>query len=154
VVGIAGSAFRDERRAQLEPGQSFTVGSYRLTYEGLRRDETPEKEINAARVTVRKDGREVGTLWPQRNFHLAQRQPQSEIAIRTTPIEDLYVVVTSFQADGGAAVRAFVNPLTWWIWAGAVIMALGMSVIMSGPLPVPATSPSARTRAEPAVVVR
>jgi cytochrome c-type biogenesis protein CcmF len=154
VIGIAGSAFRDERRAQLDPGQSLTVGGYRLTYDGLRRDETPEKEINAARVTVRKDGRNVGTLWPQRNFHLAQRQPQSEVAIRTTPIEDLYVVVTSFETDGGAALRAFVNPLTWWIWAGAVVMALGMSVIMSGPVPVPVTSPSARTRAEPAVVMR
>jgi cytochrome c-type biogenesis protein CcmF len=154
VIGIAGSAFRDERRAQLDPGQSLTVGGYRLTYEGLRREETPEKEINAARITVRKGGRNVGTLWPQRNFHLAQRQPQSEVAIRTTPIEDLYVVVTSFGTDGGAALRAFVNPLTWWIWAGAVVMALGMSVIMSGPVPVPVTSPSARTRAEPAVVMR
>jgi cytochrome c-type biogenesis protein CcmF len=154
VIGIAGSAFRDERRAQLEPGQSLTVGDYRLTYEGLRREDTSEKEINAAQVRVRKDGREIGTMWPQRNFHLAQRQPQSEVAIRTTPIEDLYVVVTSFGAGGSAALRAFVNPLTWWIWAGAVVMALGMSVIMSGPMPVPATSPKARPRPEPAVVVR
>ena len=61
----------------------------------------------------------MGSLAPQRNFHLAQQQPQSEVAIRTGPVEDLYVVVTSFDADGAAAIRAFVNPLTWWIWIGA-----------------------------------
>jgi cytochrome c-type biogenesis protein CcmF len=154
VIGIAGSAFRAERQAQLEPGESLSVGDYRLTYEGLRREHTAEKEINAAQVTVRKGGRPIGTMWPQRNLHLAQRQPQSEIAIRTTPIEDLYVVVTSYGAGGSAALRAFVNPLTWWIWAGAVLMAAGMSVIMSGPVPVLAAKPSARPRAEPAVVVR
>jgi cytochrome c-type biogenesis protein CcmF len=154
VIGIAGSAFRAERQAELEPGESLRVGNYRLTYEELHREETPEKEINAARVTVRKGGRSIGTMWPQRNFHLAQRQPQSEVAIRTTPIEDLYVVVTSFGAGGSAALRAFVNPLTWWIWAGAALMAAGMSVIMSGPVPVPTARPSARPRAEPAVVVR
>lgn len=108
------------------------VGGYDLTYEGLRQARTPEKQINEATVIVRRGDSRVGVMRPQSNFHLAQRQPQSEVAIRTTPVEDLYVVVTQFDADGSAAIRAFVNPLTWWIWAGAVVMALGMGVLLSG----------------------
>ncbi|CAN5533249.1 heme lyase CcmF/NrfE family subunit [soil metagenome] len=133
VIGLAGNAFKLERRAQLDPGDSMRVGAYSLTYEGVRQSETAEKQINAAQITVLRGSSRVATLWPQRNFHFAQRQPQSEVAIRTDPIEDLYVVVTAFDGDGSAAVRAFVNPLTWWIWAGAAVMAMGMSVIISGP---------------------
>jgi cytochrome c-type biogenesis protein CcmF len=151
VIGICGSAFRTERRAELEPGESLRVGAYSLTYRGLSQEETAEKQINAAELSVAHAGRPLGTMWPQRNFHFAQSQPQSEIAIRTTPIEDLYVVVTSFGGDGAAAVRAFVNPLTWWVWAGATVMALGMSVIASEAHPAPVASPRPRTLREPAV---
>ena len=154
VIGIAGGAFRSEQRAQLRPGESLDIGSYTLTYEGLRQAETPEKLINAARVSVARGARDIGTLWPQRNLHLAQQQPQSEIAIRTTPVEDLYVVVTAFDGDGGAVLRAFVNPLVWWIWAGAVVMALGMGVIASEPLPAPVAAPRARALRTPAPVTR
>jgi cytochrome c-type biogenesis protein CcmF len=112
-----------------------------LTYQNLERSANAEKQIIATDILVRRDGETIGTLHPQRNLHIAQRQWQSEIAIRTTPVEDLYVVITAVDPDGAASVRAFVNPLTWWIWAGAVVMALGMSVILSGSALVTVVSP-------------
>lgn len=154
VIGLTGNAFKIERRAELARGESMRVGAYTLTYEALRQDETAEKQIAAAQIAVAREGRELTTLWPQRNFHVAQRQPQSEVAIRTTPVEDLYVVVTSFSAGGDAALRAFVNPLTWWIWAGAAVMAFGMSVIISGPTPALARAPAAAPVREPLVAAR
>jgi cytochrome c-type biogenesis protein CcmF len=154
VVGLAGGAFRTERRAELARGDSMRVGDYTLTYEALRRDETPEKDVYAAEISVSRGDDHVTTLWPQRNFHRAQQQPQSEVAIRTTPVEDLYVVVTSFDARGDAAVRAFVNPLTWWIWAGAAVMAFGMSLIISGPKPLAARAAAPARVREPAVAAR
>ena len=140
VIGFSGAAGKVERNAFLEPGSSMKVGAYTLTYEGREQSSTPEKQINDATVAVSRGGEPVGTLHPQSNFHFAQQQPQSEVAIRTTPVEDLYVVVTQFDPDGAAAIRAFVNPLTWWIWAGAVVMAAGMSVILSGGTPHGATA--------------
>ncbi|MDQ3751771.1 MAG: heme lyase CcmF/NrfE family subunit [Actinomycetota bacterium] len=132
VIGFAGSAFKIERNAFLKPGETMEVGAYSLTYEGLRQERTPEKQINEATVIVRRGDSRLGAMRPQSNFHFAQRQPQSEVAIRTTPVDDLYVVVTQFDSDGSAAIRSFVNPLTWWIWAGAAVMALGMGVLLSG----------------------
>ena len=151
VIGLAGNAFKQERRAHLAQGESMRVGEYTLTYERLRQAETPEKQINAAQVSVARAGEQIATLLPQRNLHLAQRQPQSEVAIRSDPIEDLYVVVTAFDADGAAALRAFVNPLTWWIWVGAAVMAAGMGVIFSGAEPVRAAEPARQRVREPAV---
>jgi cytochrome c-type biogenesis protein CcmF len=104
---------------------------------------------------VFRGGHQIATLRPQLNFHFAQGQRQSEVAIRTTPVEDLYVVVTSLDTDGAAGLRAFVNPLTWWIWAGAAVMLLGMIVIMSGGTPVAQRARSApRAASEPAVATR
>jgi cytochrome c-type biogenesis protein CcmF len=155
VLGLAGAAFRTESQALVPVGDSMEIGDYTLVYQGLDRGSTSEKEINAAQVDVFRGGRQITTLRPQLNFHFAQSQRQSEVAIRTTPVEDLYVVVTSLDRDGAAGLRAFVNPLTWWIWAGAAVMLLGMAVIISGGAPVTQRSPSRRRPAsEPAVVTQ
>ena len=154
VIGIAGSAFRTERHSLLDVGSSMAIGDYTLTYADRNQTATDEKQINIATIEVTKNGDPAGRLFPQRNFHLAQSQPQSEVAIRTGPIEDLYVVITSFDADGGAAIRAFVNPLTWWIWVGAAVMLGGMTVLLSSPAPARVTERVRRERREPAAVTR
>lgn len=145
VLGFAGAAFRTERAAHMNVGDTMQVGDYTLRYEEMVRGETDEKEIAQANIVATRDGEFFRALEPQRNLHKQQQQFQSEVAIATTPVEDLYVVVTAVDPDGAASVRAFVNPLTWWIWAGAAIMALGMSVLLSepGPRTSPATVPVA-----------
>jgi cytochrome c-type biogenesis protein CcmF len=153
VIGFAGSAFKTERNAQLSKGESMKAGGYTLTYESLETASTPEKSIAQATLRVHKGDDDLGVLTPQRNLHTAQGQFQSEVAIRTTPIEDLYVVVTAFDPDGDASVRAFVNPLTWWIWAGAFVMLIGMSILLTGPIAQPVTARNAaRQTAEPVAV--
>jgi cytochrome c-type biogenesis protein CcmF len=152
VIGFAGNAFKVERRADMSPGDSLDIGAYTLTYEGMRTGGTPEKDIFEAQVAVARGENQIGVMRPQRNLHLAQGQWQSEVAIRTNPIEDLYVVVTGFDTDESAVIRSFVNPLTWWIWVGAAVMLGGMLIIMSGRAPVTVTSPKrARLEREPAV---
>ncbi|MDP9069566.1 MAG: heme lyase CcmF/NrfE family subunit [Actinomycetota bacterium] len=154
VLGFAGSAFRVERSAHLEQGQTMQVGDYTLRYEEGVRGETPEKEIFQANISAARDGEMVETLEPQRNLHIVQQQFQSEVAIASGPVEDLYVVVTAVDPDGGASVRAFVNPLTWWIWAGAGLMAVGMSLLLSEGTPRPALAAAPSRVARPAVATR
>ena len=151
VIGLAGAAFRVERQAEIGEGASIEVGDYTLTHDGVNTSRTPEKLVQAVTVRVDRGGDELGTMEPQRNFHFAQQQPQSEVAIRSTPIEDLYVVATSIDQDGAVVLRAFVNPLTWWIWAGAGVMAMGMSVILSGAATQPVTAGARARVREPAV---
>ena len=144
VIGFAGGWAKVERSRELDPGESMRIGAYALSYEELRSSETPEKQVNDAAIRVTRGSEPVTMLHPQRNFHLASRQTQSEVAIRTTPLEDLYVVVTAVDADSAIVLRAFVNPLTWWIWAGALVMLGGMGVLMSGPSPVTVPVPAPR----------
>ena len=136
VIGVAGGSFRTERQGHLTEGQELQVGEYTLVYEDLEESRTQEKQIAITHIGVFRGDERVTTLRPQRNLHFAQEQWQSEIAIRSTPIEDLYVVTTTIDPDGAASIRAFVNPLTWWIWAGAFVMLAGMAVILTGRTPV------------------
>ncbi|MDQ3645927.1 MAG: heme lyase CcmF/NrfE family subunit [Actinomycetota bacterium] len=154
VVGLAGAAFRTERQELLAVGESMNVGAYRLVYDNVDQTTTSEKTINTAFISVFRGDERVTSMEPQRNFHHAQQQPQSEVAIRTTPIEDLYVVVTSFDEDGAAAVRAFVNPLTWWIWSGAAVMALGIGLLLTEGVRAPVRVSQPATVREAAVATR
>ena len=154
VIGFAGAGFSVERQTELREGQSMVIDDYTLTVADVDQSQTEEKEINTVTVDVARGDTAVTTLRPQRNFHFAQEQTQSEVAIRTTPVEDLYVVVTALDPDGGVVLRAFVNPLTWWIWAGAAIMAVGMSVILSGATPEAASAPAGARVRKPVVATR
>ena len=48
------------------------------------------------------------------------------MANRSTVMEDLYLVFTGKNPETGhPIIKAHLNPLVWWIWAGAHIMAIG-----------------------------
>jgi cytochrome c-type biogenesis protein CcmF len=130
------------------------VGAYTVSFAGLRTAQTAEKDIFAAPLEISRGGKQIATMTAQRNLHLAQQQWQSEVAIRTNPVEDLYIVMTSFDRNGSAVLRAFVNPLTWWIWAGALVMLGGMIVIIAGSQQVTAAAPAPVAAKRPAVAAR
>jgi cytochrome c-type biogenesis protein CcmF len=153
VIGFAGNAFKTERHAVLSDGESMDVGAYTLKFEDLTQQTTAEKQIFRTTIDVSRGGSHIATMHPERNFHIAQRQPQSEVAIRTTPVEDLYLVVSAIDKDGDISLRAFVNPLTWWIWMGAGIMLLGITVVLAGNAPITvAETKRSDPQREPAVV--
>jgi cytochrome c-type biogenesis protein CcmF len=131
-IGIAGGAFRKSWSGTLARGDSFEIGSYTVTYKRAFVFATDERMVNLAVMEIRKDGSYVGTLRPQRNFHIAQQQPQSEIGLRTNPAEDLYIVVRRMDDARAVEVDSWVNPLVMWIWIGGTVMAAGMLILISG----------------------
>ncbi|MGZ6372977.1 MAG: cytochrome c-type biogenesis CcmF C-terminal domain-containing protein, partial [Candidatus Limnocylindria bacterium] len=53
-------------------------------------------------------------------------QSLTHVAISTTATSDVYVILVGTSADGSASFRVFVNPLVSWIWAGAIVIILGV----------------------------
>jgi cytochrome c-type biogenesis protein CcmF len=58
----------------------------------------------------------------KRFYQNFENQPSSEIAIRSTPLNDLYLVLVGWQEDGHISMLAFVNPLVFWLWIGGAVM--------------------------------
>src|SRR5207248_303196 len=146
AAGIAGSHFwQSERTATLSPGQSVTVAGHTLTYTayghsdnyGAIRDE----------YAVLKMGDE--SLQPSRVLYSGLGgQAVTRVAIRSTMVEDVYVVLADVAPDH-ATVNVFVNPLVTWIWAGAAILVLGILLGNLGSA-VPAAAPVRARVAAPA----
>lgn len=132
-VGIVGSSFfRTEVKKSVHPGDSFTIGSYTLRFQGLDETDTPHLDSATALVEVlRPDGREITTMAPAKLFFKRPQQPATKVAIRSTPLNDLYVVLAGIDDSGQTATfEVFLTPLVFWLWAGGLMMVLGTVVIM------------------------
>ena len=127
VVGVTGSSvFKQEATASLARGESFAVGRFRLTLEEMISTDSPNQEFLGARLAVMEGGRKVGTLTPGQNFYKAGQNPSTEVDIRSTLREDLYLIMTGFDPQQGrATVKAYLNPLINWIWIGGGVLIVG-----------------------------
>jgi cytochrome c-type biogenesis protein CcmF len=133
----ASSMYQLERTARLQSGEALQVGQYRLTYNGMRERQEPGVRIMEARMSVQSGAELLGALTPDKRFYRNfERQPSTQVAIRTTPFEDLYVVLAGWEQDGSASFLVFVNPLVVWLWLGGIV-ALGGTVVAMWPAPRP-----------------
>ncbi len=126
AIGVIGSSlYSTDKEATLKPGESITIDNYSLTYDNIDSYETQSKGVVVATLSVRNHGRLLGTLTPEKYFHRSYEQPVTEVAIRSTVIEDLYVILVGWTADGSATFKVLVNPLVNWIWIGGGVLVLG-----------------------------
>jgi cytochrome c-type biogenesis protein CcmF len=126
AIGVIGSsAFTTEKEAGLKPGQSITIDKYTLTYDTISMGDAGDKFVVRAAVSVVSGGKLIGVVTPEMYFHRSFEQPVTEVAIRSTPLEDLYVILAGWDRDGTAALKVVINPLVSWIWAGGGILISG-----------------------------
>ncbi|WP_172295578.1 heme lyase CcmF/NrfE family subunit [Pseudoruegeria sp. HB172150] len=106
-------------------GESFEVGGYEITLADVSRQQGPNYNTTVAEMRVARNGRDVAVLHPEKRVYPVAQMPTTEAAIDNGIFRDIYVVIGDPQADGGWAVRTYIKPFANWIWAGAIIMALG-----------------------------
>ncbi len=150
-MGFAGAAFDREVRQSMVPGESVSITSafghtYTLTYEGLSTARAQNMWQWIALMRVERDGQPLGTMTTERRFYEAPPQPMTEVGIRSTAFEDLYVILSTLDEQVGmgndpqfqrATFQVMVNPLVPWIWYGGLIIAIGTLIAMwpGGPVP-------------------
>jgi cytochrome c-type biogenesis protein CcmF len=126
AIGIIGSSFYNvEKEVTIMPGESVTINNYILTYDNMDHYETQSKLVVTSTLSVYNSGKLIGRLTPEKYFHRSYEQPVSEVAIRSTLLEDLYVILIGWDEDGTTAFKVLVNPLVNWIWIGGVVFVLG-----------------------------
>ena len=96
-----------------------------MTLADVRRVEGPNYFSTMAEIVLARNGQEVARLTPEKRVYPVAGMPTTEAAIDNGVFRDLYVVIGDPQEGGGWAVRTFIKPFANWIWAGAIIMALG-----------------------------
>ena len=132
-IGVVGSRFYQvETQQNLAIGESMTisspvVGTYQLTYNGLRDGESPDDRIiTEALLDVTYNGTLIGELIPLREYFVVQQQPMTIPDKRSTLADDLYVILAGWEGSGETATfKAYINPLVNWLWIGGFIFIFG-----------------------------
>ena len=132
IIGITVSSnFAEEREVRVTRGEIVHVGDYALRYDAMRAYDETYREVIWTDFTVWRDGREVGKLSPGKSFHPNEQQPIAQVGIRSTPWEDLYMILGGVERDGSAAtLKIMVNPMVMWIWIGGVIITMGALITL------------------------
>jgi cytochrome c-type biogenesis protein CcmF len=137
--GIAGSGAYDvEERAALIPGQSVTVGKYRVQFDELRADHSGANFIAVfadVSVYMATDSNEAGSeplfkLSPARAFYKNDKKT-SEVDIHRSLAGDFYVALADVDSSRRLInLRVLIKPLINWIWIGSTISVVGASLVI------------------------
>jgi cytochrome c-type biogenesis protein CcmF len=114
------------------PGTEAKVGKYTIRFERLAHEEDRQKEMVTGEVTALVDGKVFDHLRPAKwFFHNHESEPTTEVAIRRSPAEDLYVTLGGYDlAEGSATLKVVVNPVVDWIWFGFMLLAIGTAIAL------------------------
>ncbi|MSQ05590.1 MAG: heme lyase CcmF/NrfE family subunit [Dehalococcoidia bacterium] len=127
---LGGSFFHLQRDVLLAPGQSTELGNYRLLYLSTEEVQYSDRTEYVSTVEVYRNDRLLETLHPWRVSYPAAGMASTRAAIRSTPVEDLYVVPSENQAGGTVVMRILINPLVWWMWVAGPVVVMGTLVAL------------------------
>jgi cytochrome c-type biogenesis protein CcmF len=132
ALGVIGDAhFKEEVQGTVSEGDTLKLGSYSLHFDGLvGYPGSDGREVVEATTHLYKDDRFIRALQPRRDFFVIQEQPVTVPGVYSTLGEDVYALLLGWEMAGStlATFRIYINPLINWIWAGGVVLILGMLI--------------------------
>ena len=130
-LGWAGQAFTTDSQNEAGVGDTITMRQYVLRVDKLGVEDTPNYASQKAAISLFENGKKVALMYPERRVYKASKQPTTEVSIRSTLKEDIYVVFAGATTDGAKAViQVYYNPLVMWVWIGGIVLGLGTLIAM------------------------
>jgi cytochrome c-type biogenesis protein CcmF len=157
---IGTNFYQQRTDGALEIGQSLVIDNYRIEYVDNGNSSRPDRiakwaEISVYNIdvnnyvsekaaaksrgstgftlddsTLRPGDRLIGQLEPWHGFYLDFNMASVRSGIRSTIVEDLYVIPRDFLPDGRVSLAVSINPLAWWLWAAGPIFIIGTMVAL------------------------
>ncbi len=125
-IGFTGKAFTVEQDMTLREGEKTQLKDYVFTLQHHYIEKRPNHIAKVIDLTVAKDEHIIATLSPEKRFYTDSDQPNTEVAIFSHGLIDLYAILGDFDQETGVAVlKIMINPLVQLIWLGGIIMVLG-----------------------------
>ena len=130
IVGVTlVKGYESEQDVRLDLGQTVDAGGYAFKFLGVVPGPGPNYRALTGTVEVRKNGRLIETLKPEKRIYNASGQTMTIAAIDIGLFGDRYVSLgeplAADDIDGAWGVRIYLKPFIDWIWMGAFLMALG-----------------------------
>ena len=129
ALGVVGASFFNiQRDMVLAPGERVEIGGYEILYVGSSEVQKGNRTEFISTVELYRNGQLLEILHPQRAFYPAFNMAATRAAIRSTPVDDFYLVPSENLGNGSVGFRVLVNPLIWWMWVAGPFLVLGTLV--------------------------
>ena len=127
VVGVTlVKGYESDKDIKMRAGDTVELAGYSFRLEGVSPVRGPNYTAAQAKIEVRKDGKTVTTMYPERRMYTVAEQVMTEAAIDPGFTRDLYVSLGDPLDDRGTwLVKVQHKPFVDWIWGGCLIMAIG-----------------------------
>ena len=150
-MAFAGAAYNVDVRHHVNPGDVVEVTSpsgtpTRSRTKGCRRASIGGRRNllwqAIATVSVERNGVPKGILTTEKRQYTTNvgQPPMTEVGIRMTPYEDLYLILTALDdtnaalnaesASQGLDLQVLIKPLVAWIWLGTLVLIFGTVVAL------------------------
>ena len=117
--------YESEQDLRMDKNDIAKIGNLDFKFDGVAKIQGPNYESAQGTFTVTSDGKQVAVLQPEKRFYPVQGSVMTEADIKPGLVKDLYVSLGEPLEDGAWSVRIYIKPFVQWIWAGAILMALG-----------------------------
>jgi cytochrome c-type biogenesis protein CcmF len=131
-IGFAGNEFSRQEDVLLKPGQQVVMAPYVVKFDTVRVSDDAQKQMVTASLEVTRNGKPVGGMYPARWFFRGhESEPTTEVALRRTAGDDLYLVLAGYDVqDQSATISIHINPLVNWIWLGIGVLLVGTFIAL------------------------
>ena len=129
IIGI--EMFQTETQGTIPPGGQMSLGSYTISFDKLDIFDTADgRNVARAVVSVERDGKPLGQLFPRRDYYYDSQQPMTIPGVRSTMEDDLYVLLVDWEpiSSTGVTFKVYHNPLVNWLWLGGFVFIFGTLV--------------------------
>ena len=126
ALGVTGSSFySNQLDIILQPGETAKISEYTVKYVNSNFEPKGDRIERTVTLEASRNEQVLGYLTAQNHFYPSFSISSTRSAIRSTPIDDLYIIPQEFFEDNSVAFRIMVNPLVWWIWLAGPILLVG-----------------------------
>jgi len=113
------------REVPMVPGETQEIGRYAFRFDGVERVPGPNYMADRGHVQVFRDDRPLVLLHPEKRAYASGGQVMTDAGIHAGVRADIFVALGEPLGGDAWAVRLHIKPFVRWIWAGALLMALG-----------------------------
>jgi len=123
--------FESEIAVRMLPGDVAHLAGYDFRFDGVEQYQGSNYSASRGLLHVSKNGIERAVLAPEKRNYSVQNMPMTEAGISPHIIHELYASLGEPLSAGAWSVRIYYKPMVEWIWAGAIMMALGGLLALS-----------------------
>lgn len=123
IVGITlTSHYSDEQDRLVRVGETVQVRQYGFELLSLEDIEASNYVGTRGIIQVYKDGKPLRMMYPEKRTYTVSGMAMSEVALRPSLVDDLYVAMAEERAENAWAIRLYVKPFVRWVWLGGLVI--------------------------------